>query len=167
MIILSICTPITVLAQEVGEEALQTENNKVQLTVSLKDFEMTEKNQTNNISFCIKNTKTREKVYFTFSKENNWTDIKEVVPGTYKIDDQNGVADNKMRVLIKEGSIEVKPSVASKVELTVEKIQNNGFFASFLRNNSVTLVLLVISSIAYLIFRQRRLNGAPQKTISL
>jgi hypothetical protein len=138
----------------------------VQLSISLKEFEMTEKTKTDNISFSIKNTKTRERIYFTFTESNNWTDVQDVAPGTYKIDDANGVADNKMRVLIKEGSIEVKPSVASKVELTVEKIQNNSFFASFFRNNSITLILLVISTVAYLVFRQRRLNGIPQKNIT-
>ena len=168
VVLLSVVAPMSVCATEPEEEKqmVEVEDQGVQLTVKLSELKMNEKNKTDNIRITIKNTKTKERVNLEFTEAKNWTDVKIVEPGIYKIDDKNGTADNKMRVLIKQGSIEVPKGKAAVVELKVEKIQNNSFFAKFFRDNSIILILLAICTIAYLVFRQRRLNGVPQRNIT-
>lgn len=138
-----------------------TENNELAtlegfclVTVKLKDFDTDE---TDNIILQFKDKKTGERKQTTFTKENKWIATVYLAPGKHEISFYS--ATNKREIEITEEVLNVADAKTAAVELNVKKVIDNRFFPKFFRNNTFTLILLVVSSICYFIFKKRREMG--------
>jgi hypothetical protein len=127
--------------------------------VTLTLTNIPEDEEVETIIIRLKNEDTKQTHNITFEKSNNWTASENLLPGEYEMDFY--AADNKRTVELASNVLEVKESVTCKAQLEVKKVLNDSFFPKFIRNNGFTLILLIISGIAYLILRQRRLNSTP------
>ena len=139
--------------ETVSEESDEKWNGKCQVNVILTS-EVTEKTDNIVIQFTPKGSLISSNSV-TLSRENDFKGIVELVPDEYKISVLN--ADNKYDVTLKENFVEVPEAQKVELKLTVNKIQNGSFIATFFRNNTFLLILLAASSITYYILRRRRL----------
>ena len=139
--------------ETVSEESDEKWDGKCQVNVILTS-EVTEKTDNIVIQFTPKGSLISSNSV-TLSRENDFKGIVELVPDEYKISVLS--ADNKYDVTLKENFVEVPEAQKVELKLTVNKIQNGSFIATFFRNNTFLLILLAASSITYYILRRRRL----------
>ena len=124
------------------------------VTVQLKDFDS---DATNDIVLEFRSQEGNEKKQTTFKKENKWTATVYLKPGKHEISFYS--ATNKREIVLSEEVLSVADAKTAAVELHVKKVVDNRFFPKFFRNNTFTLILLVISSVCYFIFKKRREMG--------
>lgn len=124
------------------------------VTIKLKDFDTDE---TDDIVIEFKNKETGTRKQTTFKKSENWIATVYLEPGKHNISFYT--AKNKREIELKEEVLNVADAKTASVELNVKKIINNNFLPKFLRNNMFTLLLLIASTICYLVLKKKREMG--------
>ena len=125
------------------------------VTVKLPD-EVTEKTDNIIIQFTpVKSFVSSGKV--TLSRAKDFTADIRLQPGSYKIAFIS--ADNQYEVILKENRVDVPEAKGAELTINARKIQDGSFFASFLRDNSLLLILLAGCSIALAVIKHRKAQG--------
>lgn len=159
LVILTLCTmlmPICVFAE--GEENSETtpttpeyDDAYCTVTLCLKDFATDE---TDEIMFDFISKNKVENYSVTFYKKDNWAQTISMLPGEYKISFK--FAQNKREIKLTSNVLVIPEAKTAAANFVVDDVVDNNFLPKFFRNNSFTLILLVIASVTYFILKKRR-----------